>query len=70
MEWKGKFLGVIFSMNAIKYTHSGIARTLLSMTPITIIPFSVLVCKEKIGVRSIIGTLIALQGVVVLIQFK
>ncbi len=66
----GPFLGVILSMNAIRYTYSGIVQTLLSMTPITIIPFSIFVFKEKIGLKSIIGTGIALIGVLILIWLK
>lgn len=66
----GPFLGVILSMNAIKYTYSGIAQTLLSLTPITIIPFSIFVFKEKINLQTIIGTLVALSGVAILIHFK
>ncbi len=66
----GPFLGVILSMNAIKFTYTGIAQTLLSTTPITIIPYSVFVFHEKIGLRSIIGTLIAFAGVILLIWLK
>lgn len=57
-------------MNAIRYTHSGVAQTLLSLTPITIIPYSIFVFQEKIKLRSIVGTLIALIGVFILIWLK
>ncbi|MCX7957502.1 MAG: DMT family transporter [Deltaproteobacteria bacterium] len=66
----GPFLGVILSMNSIRYTHSGIAQTLLSLTPVTIIPFSVFVFGERITLRSVSGTLLALAGVFVLIFLK
>ncbi len=66
----GPFLGVILSMNAIRYTHSGIAQTLLSLTPVTIIPFSIFVFGDRITLRSVLGTITALTGVTVLIWLK
>ncbi|HLO59577.1 MAG TPA: DMT family transporter [Bacteroidales bacterium] len=59
----GPFLGVSFSLIAIRYTSTGIASTIMAMVPIFIIPPSVWYFKHKITLREIIGTLISLAGV-------
>jgi drug/metabolite transporter (DMT)-like permease len=59
----GPFLGVSFSLLAIRYTSTGIASTIMAMVPIFIIPASVWYFKHKITVREIIGTIISLAGV-------
>lgn len=60
----GPFLGVSFSLIAIKYTQTGIASTIMAMVPILIIPPSVLLFKHKITVREMIGVIIGVSGVV------
>jgi drug/metabolite transporter (DMT)-like permease len=59
----GPFLGVTLSLAAVKHTHSGIAMTILSTTPITILPFSVLVYKEKLSPRAVLGAFVAVGGI-------
>ena len=59
----GPFLGVSFSLVAIKYTTAGIASTIMALVPIFIIPPSILLFKHKITAREIIGTIISLAGV-------
>lgn len=59
----GPFLGVSFSLLAVKYTSSGIAATIMSIVPVLIIPFSVLMFREKITPREILGAFIAIGGV-------
>ena len=59
----GQVLGVILSLEAIAHTHIGIASTLMSLSPILLIPVSYFIFKEKISLRAIIGTLVALLGV-------
>ncbi len=58
----GPFLGVTLSLFAIQHTSTGIASTLIGLSPILIIPPSVFFKKEKINFREIIGTLIAIGG--------
>lgn len=60
----GPFLGVSFSLVAIKYTSTGIASTLMAIVPILIIPPSALIMKQKIGPADYIGALISVAGVV------
>jgi drug/metabolite transporter (DMT)-like permease len=62
----GPVLGVILSLVAIAHTHIGVASTLMSLTPVLLLPVSHFLFKEKITSRSIVGTLVALLGVVML----
>lgn len=59
----GPFLGVSFSLLAVQHTHAGIAQTIMSLTPVIIIPPAILINKEKIRFREIMGALIAVAGV-------
>jgi drug/metabolite transporter (DMT)-like permease len=59
----GPFLGVSFSLFAVKYTSSGIASTIMSIVPILIIAPSVIFMKEKISWIEIIGAFIAVTGI-------
>ena len=59
----GPFLGVSFSLLAVKYTSSGIAATIMSIVPVLIIPFSVFMFREKITPREVLGAFVAIGGV-------
>jgi drug/metabolite transporter (DMT)-like permease len=60
----GPFLGVSFSLMAVQHTNAGIAQTIMSLTPVLIIPPAVLINKERVTVREIIGAVIAVCGAV------
>ena len=62
----GPFLGVSFSLLAIKHTQTGIASTIMALVPILIIPPTIIMYKQKISVMEIIGVCISLCGVTVL----
>ena len=66
----GPFLGVSFSLVAVKYTATGIAATIMAMVPVLIIAPSVLLFKEKVTAREIIGALVAVAGVAVLFSLE
>lgn len=59
----GPFLGVSFSLVAIKYTSAGIASTLMSVVPVLIIAPSVILFKQKVSLKEIIGAVISVIGV-------
>jgi drug/metabolite transporter (DMT)-like permease len=59
----GPFLGVSFSLLAIRYTSTGIASTIMALVPIFIIPPSIWYFKHKVTRREILGTIISLAGV-------
>ena len=58
----GPVLGVVLSLVAISETEIGIASTLMSLSPLFLIPLSRLVFKERITIRAVVGTLVALVG--------
>mgnify|MGYP006286182045 FL=1 len=60
----GPFLGVSFSLIAVKHTQTGIASTIMAMVPILIIPPSIIFFKHKISPREMIGAVLGVAGVV------
>ena len=60
----GPFLGVSFSLMAVQHTNAGIAQTIMSLTPVLIIPPAVYFNKERVTGREIIGAIIAVIGVI------
>ncbi len=66
----GPFVGVWFSLISIKYARLGIATTIMSLTPIFLIPISKIVFREKVTLGAVLGTVIAIAGVAVLLLAK
>jgi drug/metabolite transporter (DMT)-like permease len=62
----GPFLGISFSLLAVKYTETGIAATIMAIVPILIIPPSVFLFKEKFTWLEIAGAFISVAGVVLM----
>ena len=62
----GPFLGVSFSLLAVQHAATGIVSTITSISPILIIPASIMIFKEKVLPKEIIGALITLIGVALL----
>jgi len=62
----GPVLGVWMSLVAADATALGIAQTFMSLTPILILPYAVLVEREHVSARAIVGAVIAVAGVVLL----
>jgi drug/metabolite transporter (DMT)-like permease len=60
----GPFLGVYVSLLAVKYTSVGIASTIMAIIPVLIIPPAILLYKEKVTLKEVIGAFIALGGIV------
>jgi len=58
----GPFLGVVFSLFALQNTQAGTASTLMALTPILIIPPSVILLKQKVKAMEIVGAIIAVCG--------
>ena len=59
----GSFLGISFSLLAIKYTNTGVASTIMAIQPILLIPASMIIFQEKVNVSEVIGALIAVAGI-------
>jgi drug/metabolite transporter (DMT)-like permease len=62
----GPFIGVTLSLVSLQYTSAGISSTISSITPVTIIPFSVFLFKEKVKLKEILGAIISVMGVAIL----
>jgi drug/metabolite transporter (DMT)-like permease len=65
----GPFLGVSFSLLAVKNTTAGVASTIMAIVPVLIIPPAVIFLKEKVNTKEIIGAGIAVIGVGILFLF-
>jgi drug/metabolite transporter (DMT)-like permease len=62
----GPFLGMTLSMVAVADTQTGIAQTLMSLTPVIIIPVIWIIYRERTSWRGILGALVAIIGVAIL----
>ena len=62
----GPFVGMTLSMVAIASTETGIAQTLMSLSPVLIIPVIWVIYREKTNWRGILGAFVAIVGVAIL----
>ncbi len=62
-SFTGPFLGVSFSLLAVQHTDTGVAATLMALTPVMIIPPAILLNKERIKIIEIIGAVVSIGGV-------
>jgi drug/metabolite transporter (DMT)-like permease len=59
----GPVVGVVLSLYAINHArYLGVASTIMSLSPVMILPFAVLVEKERVGVWAVAGTVVAIGG--------
>ena len=62
----GPFLGISLSLMAVQRINPGVASTLISLTPILLIPYAFIVKKEQVTLREIFGTVVALTGAAIM----
>ena len=62
----GPVIGVSLSLLSLQYTSAGISSTITSIVPVIIIPVSILVFKEKVKLKEILGAIVTVTGVVML----
>ncbi len=62
----GPFAGVWLSMFAVQHAQVGIASTLMSLSPIALIPLSHWIFHERVSSRSVAGTVVALLGAAII----
>lgn len=60
----GQTLGMTCFQWAIEKTPAAIVTAIVSLTPIILLPLTRIVDGEKIGIRSLVGALIAVAGVI------
>ncbi|MCE5347556.1 MAG: DMT family transporter [Bacteroidales bacterium] len=59
----GPFLGVSFSLIAVKHTEAGIASTIMALVPVFIILPSVVLFKQKVTLPELLGAIVSVGGV-------
>jgi len=58
----GPFLGVSLSLVAVVYTQAGVAATLMALVPVLIIPPAIVFFGERVSLRAVIGSVVAVGG--------
>ncbi len=66
----GPLVGVTLVLYALAQIPAGIAQTLTSTSPVLILPVSHWIDRERIGVRAIVGALVACTGVALLLWIQ
>jgi drug/metabolite transporter (DMT)-like permease len=62
----GPFLGVWLSLVAVQHAPLGVASTLMSLTPVILLPVGRVLFHERITGRAIMGTIVAFAGTALL----
>ena len=62
----GPFLGVALLMQSIQTIPTGVAQTIVAIVPVLILPFVIVVERERVSGRAAVGALIAVAGVALL----
>jgi drug/metabolite transporter (DMT)-like permease len=63
----GPTLGVVLSMYAVSLINVSVAQTIFSLVPVIVLPLGYLFYREKITLKSALGAVVAIFGVIVLI---
>jgi drug/metabolite transporter (DMT)-like permease len=58
----GPFIGVSLSLLAVQYTEAGVAATLMALTPVVIVPMSMVLYRERVVWPAAIGAVVAVCG--------
>lgn len=62
----GPFAGVALSLVALRLAPTGIVATIIATMPVLILPFSILLHREKVSLRAAGGAVVAVAGVAML----
>ena len=62
----GPCVGVSLSLYAVHRTVSGVAASIMALTPVLLIPLVVLLRRERVGLGGVAGALVAVAGVALL----
>ena len=63
----GPVLGVWLGLISIENMDTGIAATLMSLSPILILPFAKIIEKEQITTNAVVGAIVSIMGVALLL---
>ncbi len=59
----GPFAGVWLSLVSVKYIEAGVAATIMAIVPVLILPLVVLVYRERVSYRAVLGAIVTVAGV-------
>ncbi len=59
----GLIVGTLLALYAVNNTRVGVGATLISISPVVLLPVSKIIYKERITLVAVAGTLVALLGV-------
>ena len=62
----GPVLAVSLSLLSVQHAVLGVASTLMSLTPVILLPISHFVFRERVGWQAVLGTVLAIFGVAIL----
>ncbi len=66
----GPFLGMSFSLIAVKFAKVGIAATIMALVPVLMLPLVRYVYKEQLSWKAIVGAFVAVGGVAILFMTR
>lgn len=62
----GPFVGVWLSLISVKHIEAGVAATIMATVPVLVLPLVVIVYRERVSVRAVIGAIVTVGGVAML----
>jgi drug/metabolite transporter (DMT)-like permease len=62
----GPLAGAVLVMIAFRHSTAGVVTTITATMPVLILPLSILVYRERIGLRAVGGAVLAVAGVALL----
>jgi drug/metabolite transporter (DMT)-like permease len=62
----GPFLGVALYMLALERTSAGVTATIVNTTPVLILPFAIVLYREKVSLRAAGGAALSVAGIALL----
>lgn len=62
----GPFIGVWLSLVSVKHIEAGVAATIMAIAPVLVLPLVVLIFRERVTLRAVLGAVAAVGGVAML----
>ena len=59
----GPFLGVVMCMIALRHSPTGVVATIVNTMPVLILPFAILLYRERVSFRAAAGAIVTVIGV-------
>jgi drug/metabolite transporter (DMT)-like permease len=64
----GPFLGVALYMLSLRHCHVGVTMTIINTMPVIVLPFVIVLYKEKVSPRAAGGALLSVAGIALLMM--